>query len=204
MKFATELLPRVGSFVVVALFLAPALHAQQNSGRNARTDILQQELRRQSEREMLERAMTEAPKENRRTPNIALAEFKTDFLGLQVVSNRLMNAVAGGAALDLNLVGKSTAEIGKVARRLKANLALPKPIESPARQQATSELGFEQLRPSLLALDQLIVAFVSNPVFESAKVVDAELSAKARRDLDQIIELSGELKKGSERLRQGQ
>ena len=150
---------------------------------------------------MIEKTLSEAPKEARRSPRVILAQFKTDFLGLQIVNNDLMKAISSGAALDLNFVGKSAAEIRKLARRLKANLALPETSGTPKHPKAHAEFGLDQLRPTLLTLDQLILDFVSNPVSESAKVIDAELSAKARRDLEQIIELSGELKKGSERLR---
>ncbi|MBA3439549.1 MAG: hypothetical protein H0T92_06750 [Pyrinomonadaceae bacterium] len=49
-------------------------------------------------------------------------------------------------------------------------------------------------------MNELIAGFVNNSVFKSAGVVDAELSAKARRDLKGIIELSEGIKKSSEKL----
>ena len=201
-KYVMQLLLRLGSVVALAFVLAPLIQAQQSSGRTGRNDALQLELRRQFEREMIDKALAEAPRDGRRSPRVILAQFKTDFIGLQVVNNDLMKAVSGGAALDLNFVGKSAAEIRKLARRLKTNLALPETAETPERPKAEAELALEQLRPSLSNLDQLIAEFVSNPVFESAKVIDAQLSAKARRDLDQIIELSGELQKDSGKLKQ--
>jgi hypothetical protein len=202
MKYLFQLLLRYGSIAALSLLLAPPLQAQQSSPRTSRTDILQMELRRQSEREMLERALAEPPKSASRGPSIALAEFKADFLGIQVANNNLMKAVSRGAGLDLNFVGKSAGEIRKLARRLKTNLALPKTAATGALPKEPTELGLEELRPSLSTLDRLVFEFVSNPVFESAKVIDTELSTKARHDLDQIIELSAELKKSSEKLRQ--
>ena len=57
-----------------------------------------------------------------------------------------------------------------------------------------------QLKASLVALDRLIVSFVSNPGFRSVGVVDPRWSVGARRDLEEIIELSARLKKGCEHL----
>ena len=44
-------------------------------------------------------------------------------------------------------------------------------------------------------LDRLIRNFVTNPVFTEAGVINAELAAKARGDLDDIIDLSDKIKK---------
>jgi hypothetical protein len=58
----------------------------------------------------------------------------------------------------------------------------------------------DQLRSLLSSLSNSINGFVENPVFESAKVIDARLSEQAGRDLRQIIELSKRIRKSSERL----
>jgi hypothetical protein len=41
---------------------------------------------------------------------------------------------------------------------------------------------------------------VDNPFFKEASVVDTELTTRAHRDLEEIIELSREIKSSSERL----
>ena len=56
------------------------------------------------------------------------------------------------------------------------------------------------MKSALSALDELIISFVSNPVFQSVNVVYAQLSAQARWNLEEIIELSGQVKKRSEQL----
>lgn len=200
MKYFIRLLLCVGSATAFALVFGPFVQAQ-SSGRTARPDALQLEIRRISEREMLERILTEPPKTTTR-PSLGLAEFKTDFISLQLVNNKLVKAVSTQDAIDLSFVAKSAGEIRKIARRLRTNLVLPKSGE--AVQPASAEVGLEleQLRPTLSSLDGLILEFVSNPVFESSKVLDTQLSVKARRDLDRIIELSSALKKSSETLRQ--
>jgi hypothetical protein len=43
--------------------------------------------------------------------------------------------------------------------------------------------------------------FVNNPIFKATNVIDPQLSSKARRSLDEIIELSEQVKESSEKLR---
>jgi pectate lyase len=57
------------------------------------------------------------------------------------------------------------------------------------------------LRFSLLTLSNLIDQFVTNPVFKESRLIDAQLSAKALQDIEAIIELSGQLKLSSEKLK---
>ncbi len=70
-----------------------------------------------------------------------------------------------------------------------------------------AEVGAEpgQLKSSLAALSGLINRFVNNPMFQNASTInantiEADPAATARRDLEDIIELSGRVKKNSERL----
>ncbi|HEX8138701.1 MAG TPA: hypothetical protein VF544_14135 [Pyrinomonadaceae bacterium] len=137
----------------------------------------------------------------RREQKLSFAQISEDFLRIQVINNELVTAAARAEELDLKFVAKSTAEIRKLAGRLKENLVLPEPTAGPKRLQTESapeELA--QLKPALAALGKLIAGFAHNPVFKEPKVVDAQMSAKARRDLEEIIELSGQLRKSSEKL----
>lgn len=203
MQYVFMFLVRRGVVVILMLLLAPIALAQQSGPatgpRTGRTDALQLELRRQAERELIDRALAARPAPRGSSPG--LAEFRDDFLRLQVVNNDLLKAAAANP-LDLKFIAKSAAEVRKLGQRLKTNLVLPKTGETRLNTNAAVEPLLEQLRPSLLTLDKLIDEFVSSPVFESAKVVDAQLSAKARRSLDEIIVLGGQIKKSSEKLSQ--
>ena len=59
-------------------------------------------------------------------------------------------------------------------------------------------IGQSEIGQLSLKLKQAIDSFVENPVFEKFGVIDAQLSAKAGRDLEQIITTSTQLKKSSE------
>ena len=153
-----------------------------------------------SEREFLLRNMRpEPPAPERPAPRLALAQLKEDFVRIQVLNNDLMKAASSGDALDLKLVSKSAAEIGKLAARLRDNLALPEPEGKGARDGAGTAPPAE-LVPALNALDRLVLKFVEGVASRGVYRLDAQSSAAARRELEAIIELSAHLKKTSERL----
>jgi hypothetical protein len=136
----------------------------------------------------------------RRETRLDLAQIREDFMRIQVINDELVKSSARADALDPKLVAKSAAEIKKRAERLKYNLALPETEEDvkPAKSEVGAEIGL--LKSSLSTLDKLITGFVTNSVFASADVVDAQSAIKARRDIEEIIELSGGIKKSGERL----
>ncbi len=155
------------------------------------------------EREML-MLMTEKMRETapppRREPRMAFAQIREDYVRLQVVNNELAQAVAAGGTLDLKYVSQSAAEIRKRADRLMLNLALPELEEDAQRPKRAAITETEQLKLALAALDVLILRMVRNPLFRNPRLVNARQSPHVRRDLEEIIELSGQLKKRSEQL----
>jgi hypothetical protein len=84
------------------------------------------------------------------------------------------------------------AEINKRARRLSTNLMLPESAADENRQG--------QDRSPLLKLNDMIQQFVTNPIFKNANTMDAELAARAKRDLVGIIDLSHRIEKSARKL----
>lgn len=138
-------------------------------------------------------------KPTRPEPKLALAQIREDFVRIQVVNNELADAVSRGGALDLKFVAKSVSDIRKRAERLKDNLVLPE-FESAFVVPDARGSAEAQLKSSLVTLKELIREFVANPLFEKANLVDLQLAAKARRDLDDIIDVSNRVKKSSAEL----
>ena len=133
---------------------------------------------------------------------LAVAQIKEDYERIQVVNNELAEAVANPAGGDLKLAAKFTAEIERRAGRLLSNLALPE--LPPDLERVRMPAGGEgQIRPSLQMLSRLVNRFVRSPLFREVNVIDAQVSTRARRDLEGIIELSGRLKKESEKFDRG-
>jgi hypothetical protein len=133
---------------------------------------------------------------------LALAQIEEDYVRIQVVSKELAEAVSTSGDLDLKLVAKSTSEVGKRAQRLLHNLALPELTADVERVRVPAK-GEARLQPSLLMLGRLVDRVVRSPLFREVNVIDAQVSARARRDLEGIIELSERLKKECEDLDRG-
>jgi hypothetical protein len=181
------------------LFVYSAAAQTPSGPASRRPDPIQGELQRRFEAEAIEKVLS-----RRAQPATAherrelLDQIRKDFLRIQVVDDELRKERVRNET-DLRAVSKHVSEIKRRSERLKENLSLPKTdggnSSSPAPETRES-LG---LRLELLS--KSIDAFVTNPIFESARVVNTNLSIQASHDLEQIILSSKEIKRLSERLR---
>ena len=180
--------------LLVIAFVLPAL-GQQNQRRPG-VAILAKERELQNRSTSVERLKNGAgsPGE-RQDARLAFTQIREDFKRIQILNNKLMLAASSVEPLDLTFVGKSASEIKKLAGQLKANLALPEPEKVPKHPPG------EQLKPLFEALDRQIMEFVNNPIFKAVNVINPQMSSKARRSLDEIIELSEQVKESSGKLR---
>ncbi len=197
MKLFTHV-PCAGVIGVVVVLSFTSAYAQ---GTRARLDPVQQELQRRFESEAIAKAL--APTPSRRAEHerrMVLLQIRIDFLRIQIVNDDLQSE-SRAVQPDLKAIAKSASEIAKSAERLKANLALPGIKERQSFPDLRVEMAVEQLREALSVLSKSIAAFVENPVFEHVEVIDATLSSQAQRDLMKIIEVSKQVKRGSEKLK---
>ena len=186
------------------LFAACPVTAQStvmSAAERAARERMANEAAASEEREML-LALTERYHRSgeERDPRLAFAQIREDFVRLQVVNNDLARALAGAEQLDLKLVAKSAAEIKKRAERLKDNLALPEAEEGDKSPAATAPADPEQLKTALSQLDGLVLRFASELHAKGVRRFDARSSTRLRRDLEEIVALSGRVKKSSEKL----
>jgi hypothetical protein len=147
------------------------------------------------------RALSEQPRQpekKRPNPQQALAEMQKDFTRLQLVNKELLRMALGNGALDTRFVLKSVSEIRERAERLNKNLALPDLDNTAGPSRAILPAGPDPLKRSVMRLGTLIFSFVDNPFFKEISVVDTQQTMKARRDLEDIIQLSLEIKKNNE------
>ncbi len=177
----------IASVLLLLLLSATPLFAWQGGmrtiGPSARErDLMYRELGLRN----LERVDRRSPEERR----LAMAKIKEDFRQIQVLNNDVMRSLASGQTPDYKLIVKATDEIKKCALRLKTNLYLPESEKEAKLIKPQNDKHQPQLAPALSSIDSLIASFVANPIFKSSGVIDVQFSAKARRDLDQIITLS--------------
>lgn len=185
------------------VILAPLTAATARGQQSGIERIIRERQRVMATRRVEEGLRTPADRARREEEErLALAQIREDYVRIQLVSNELAEAVSKPGELNLKLVVRSTSEIGKRAERLLSNLALPEMPADMERVKVPGE-GQAQLQPSLLMLRRLVDRFVRSPLFREVNVIDAQVSTRARRDLEGIIELSDRLKKESEKLDRG-
>lgn len=127
----------------------------------------------------------------------ALEQIGKDFKRIQIIRNEIARDISANKTLDYRHISEATAEIKKRAGQLKAYLALYHPVDNEKNQP---EFNDGQIKGALVVLCNRIISFVTNPIFLTPDVVDIQQSAKASRDLQSIIELSGSIRKSAERL----
>ncbi|MDQ4120810.1 MAG: hypothetical protein M3209_05120 [Acidobacteriota bacterium] len=153
------------------------------------------------ERENLNRDMKRGKNKEARHINAQkLEQVKKDFEELQARYNQIVLAMASKRNPDYDSILAAVAEINKSAARLKENLALPRPKADEEKTLQQGEAELTEIKKTILTLEKHIYSFVTNPLFEVPEVLDLELAAKARRDLDKIIELSENIKAFGDKL----
>ncbi len=179
--------------------------AQQMPGATAPNgDPAAARIRDEQRREMVLRnggRREDAPKTDERAVKAAAEQLNQDFKRVQVIRNDLARAVTSGAALDYRRLSDAAAEVRKRSVRMQTYLALrdPEGEEKPREEEeaARDEAG---LRDALVRLCKRIDSFVANPRFKSPGVVDVDATARAARDLREVIALSQQIRGGAERL----
>ena len=118
------------------------------------------------------------------------ASVRKDFLQLQIVNNNLMERMFDGSPtrqITNKEIRSSLGEIKKLAERLRYNFGIPK-------IKAEAESGVA-LRPGLLQLNEAVLNFVENPMFQQPRVYDPELASKAGKDVSEVLTLADVLRK---------
>jgi hypothetical protein len=142
---------------------------------------------------LLERGKDEAQRQQ-----LVMQQMNEDFEKIQSSDRDVLSAVSTTDALDFKRIIDGLTDINKRAVRLKKNMALPagKP-EKDKEKTAQADAG--DLRPALVSLNSLITSFVTSPIFKKDSTVDNTVLAKARRDLDGIVDLSDKIRKNVEK-----
>ena len=191
----------VGLLAIVLLLAAPVL--AQNT-RPSETDPARARFEDTSRREMQLRGMGNTPKKTTDPKEIEaiVAQIKEDFERILTLHNEIVRAITADKALDQDFVSSATAEIRKRAIRLQTTLALEQPPEAGEQNQPKlKKLDDSHEKDALIVLCKQIKSFVQNPVIETPGTVDAQQLARARRDLQDIIQLGDRLNKSAEKLK---
>ncbi len=203
----TKVLARTASPTITPLWLlacATAILAQQPSGRPADTTNLERARQQaQSQREWELRnppgMQVDAGTDAKLLHEVA-AEIEQDFQRILILNNQLAHFLLNNQPLNYEFVSEASAEIKKRATHLQKTLALNKPDENP-NQPKSKEFADERIRDAVATLCSHIKNFVTNQVIDKPGTVNAAELARASHDLQDVIDVSSDLKKSADRLR---
>ncbi|HEV2761878.1 MAG TPA: hypothetical protein VGV38_02695 [Pyrinomonadaceae bacterium] len=190
---------------VLALSAAPA-HAQRGSapgppppGDRDPFGPIRERMRREAELRSVGIFGT-AKKPDPRAAEAVAEQMRDDFKNIQVLRNSLVRRLKSEQPPDYKSLAAEAEEVNKRAGRLKSDLwgdAAGEEKKEPPRQ---AEYDEEQMKDALARMCHRIDTFTGNPIFKAPDVVDAQQSARANRDLHDIIRLSANIKRAAERL----
>jgi hypothetical protein len=206
MMYIARFMLRVLIVVAFASLLSPLVYGQSAEQKMAEAMNSENDRRAgENERRLasweLRMAEVRRPPSQRRDSSLAYTQIREDYKQLQIVNNDLAKSVDAGGALDLKYIEKSISEIKKRAVRLKENLMLPEAQKAPERPRPEIAVDAKRMKTSLVMLDNLVMGFINNSIFDQTKTVDLQQATKARRDLDEIIVMSDQIKKCGEKLK---
>lgn len=188
----------------VCFLAVTATRAESQTGRptvlERRIDQIERQ-RQQHERDSLSKEGKPQRSVDRKQMQALAAQVTHDFERIQSVYNEIVRALSDDKRpMDYKFISEASAEVKKCASRLKSNLLLPEP--EPDEKSHDKQIGQDDkdVKASLVVLCKSIIAFVTNPLFESDGALDVELSLKANRDLIKIIEMSDQVKKIAEKI----
>ncbi len=141
---------------------------------------------------------------DRRGAEAAAEQMREDFRNIQLLRNQVVRHLQSNRPLDYKLIADKTGEINKRAARLKTHLAPEAPGGEKKEPEKPAEVADDQLTDALVRMCKRIDSFTENPVFKTPDVVNVEQSAKAGRDLLDVIRLSADLNRLAERLDKAQ
>lgn len=137
---------------------------------------------------------------DRRGAEAAAEQMREDFRRIQILRNKVVRHLQSDKPLDYKFIAEGAEEINKRAGRLKTQLMREAADAEKKPQEKQFEIGDAQVKDALVTMCRRIDSFTENPIFKVPDVVDVQQSAKAGRDLRDVIRLSDAVRKAAERL----
>lgn len=122
-----------------------------------------------------------------------------DFQRILTLHNEIVRAIAGDRSLSYEFISDAMGEIRKRSSRLQSSLKLQRPEPTEENRVAVPDVEGLETKDELILLCKQIEMFIRNPIIETPGTVDAQQLEKARRDLDNVVQLSGYIKKRADK-----
>lgn len=122
-------------------------------------------------------------------------QINEDFQRIQVIHNEIVRMLQPDKNLDYDRLAELTDDMKKRGSRLRENLSLPEPEKTETKPAHSEPIDETHLKNNIVALHDLVLSFVANPIFKNLGVVDAKVIDDATESLNNIIVISDEIKR---------
>ncbi len=127
-------------------------------------------------------------------------QINEDFQGLQVIHNEIVRMLQPDKSLNYDRLGDLTGDMKKRGARLRENLALAEPDKAQAEHLHSASIDEAHIKKTIADLHDVVVSFVANPIFKNLGVVEPKTIDAATKDLNNLIDLSDQIKKEAKTL----
>jgi len=122
-------------------------------------------------------------------------QINDDFQRIQVIHNEIVRMFQADENLNYDRLADLTDDMKKRSSRLRENLSLPEPEKTGEKPVHSETIDETHMKKNIVVLHDLIVSFVANPIFKNLGVVDANMIDAATENLENIIDVSDEIKR---------
>ena len=189
--------------VCLVTFGAESAHAQQTGPPPpGNRDPFEEARERQRREAQLRSAERIRPAEKKDSPSLETVtkRLRDDFKQIQILRNNVVRHLLAEKPLDYKFIASQTEEINKRATRLAEHLE-HKADEVDKKETEQIVIADDKLKNALVTMCQRIDSFTENPSFENPDVLNLVQAERARRDLQNVVQLSSAIVKVAERLK---
>ena len=142
----------------------------------------------------INRMKNDAKAANERRRNL-FPQINEDFQRIQVIHNEIVRMLQPDKGFNYDRLADLSGDMKKRGERLRENLALTEPDNTDAQPAHPEAIDEAHIKKTIADLHELIVSFVANPLFKNLGVVDANVVNAATENLENIIDISDEIKR---------
>ena len=124
-------------------------------------------------------------------------QIDEDFQRIQVIHNEIVRMFQPDKSPNYDRLAELTDDMKKRTARLRENLFLPEPDKTKEKPAHSGAIDETHVKNNVVVLHDLVVSFVANPIFKNLGVVDATVIESATENLENIIDISDEIKRES-------
>jgi hypothetical protein len=122
-------------------------------------------------------------------------QIDEDFQRIQVIHNEIVRMFQPDKTVNYDRLAELTDDMKKRTTRLRDNLYLPESEKTKEKPAHSGTIDENHVKNNVVTLHDLIVTFVANPIFKNLGVVDATVIESATENLENIIDISDEIKR---------